>query len=416
MERVPIAIVGCGGMGGRHLLGLKELDDLGWRNVDLAAVCDLRRDNAEYLADAAERMLGKRPLIFHDMAAMVANVPVQAVDITTDSGSHYGVVRAAQALGLHIMCEKPLALTVRGCNRIIAAQKETGKILSVAENFRRDPICRLMKALLDARAIGDPYMLIDISASGNNRIIITPWRHDKQMGGILVDAGVHTTDLMQYYLGPVREVYAKTRQWEPIRYKSATKISVSDFYAHWEREFPDSIKPTAEDTLVSVFTYESGVMGQWTAFQAAHGEPFGRTVVYGSKGSLRSAGARNGRPLTLHLDGVGEVKEEALLELVPDLHLDELAARLFGGDRLTSYPFSFPEADRKLLALEYYELGECVKTGKQPEVDGLVARRALAMCHAAFESSLLNRPVTLAEIEAEETAVYEQDINEYHKV
>ena len=55
MERIPIAIVGCGGMVGRHLLGLRELYDAGLGNVHLVAVCDLRRDNAEYLATKAKK-------------------------------------------------------------------------------------------------------------------------------------------------------------------------------------------------------------------------------------------------------------------------------------------------------------------------------------------------------------------------
>ena len=74
MEKVQLAIVGCGGMGGRHLLGLKELYDSGLSNVELVAVCDLRRDNAEYLADNAERLLGQRPRVFENMTAMVAQV------------------------------------------------------------------------------------------------------------------------------------------------------------------------------------------------------------------------------------------------------------------------------------------------------------------------------------------------------
>jgi predicted dehydrogenase len=96
---------------------------------------------------------------------------------------------------------------------------------------------------------------------------------------------------------------------------------------------------------------------------------------------------------------------------VPDFHLDATTARLFGGDRLGSYAFSFPEADRKLLAVEYQEFGECMRTGIQPEVDAYVGRKALALVNAALESSALNRPVTLDEIESEQTAVYEADIN-----
>jgi hypothetical protein len=74
---------------------------------------------------------------------------------------------------------------------------------------------------------------------------------------------------------------------------------------------------------------------------------------------------------------------------------------------------TFPEADRKLLALEYQELGECILHGKTPEVDGLAGRRAVALCYAALESGLLDRPVALDEIEAERTGTYEAEINAY---
>ncbi|MHB1319806.1 MAG: Gfo/Idh/MocA family protein, partial [Anaerolineae bacterium] len=221
MERVPFAIVGCGGMGGRHLNGVKELYDSGLSNVELVAVCDLRRDNAEHLAANAERLLGQRPAVFTDMEAMTRALPeLQAVDVTTDTGSHYAVVHAALDLGLHIQCEKPLASTIRGCNLLIEQHGRTGRVLSVAEQFRRDPICRLTRALLQAGVIGDSRMLIEVSAGGGNRIIIFPWRHIKEIGGIFVDAGVHNADLMQYYLGPVREVYARAAIMEPVRYRA----------------------------------------------------------------------------------------------------------------------------------------------------------------------------------------------------
>ena len=416
MTRVPIAIVGCGGMGGRHLLGLKELYDTEFCNVELVAACDLRQDNAERLADDAERLLGTRPLVFGDMEKMVRALPeLQGVDITTDSGSHHRVACAALDLGLHVLCEKPLALTIRGCNLIIAAQKRNGKILSVAEQFRRDPICRLVRALINAGAIGNPYMLFEIGAGGSNEILILPWRHYKNVGGIVVDAGVHTSDLMQYYMGDATEVYAKARQWEPIRYKGP-RLGVAHFYEPWYGEVPDSIVATAEDTLVSIINFKSGAMGQWTTFNAAHGQGFGQNGIYGGRGSLHAAGARNGRPVTLHLDSGGEVSGDAALDLVPDFHLDAMTARLYGGDRLGSYKLTFPETDRKLLAVEYQEFGECMLTGKAPEVDAYVGRKALALVNAALESSVLNRPVTLEEIEAERTNVYESEINAYWKI
>ena len=411
MDRIPIAIVGCGGMGGRHLLGLKELYDTEICNVELVAACDLRRDNAEHLAGEAEKLLGRRPRVFERMEAMVQALPdLQGVDITTDSGSHHAVAAAALDLGLHVLCEKPLAVTIRGCNRVIEAQRRASKVLSVAEQYRRDPMCRLTRALLDAGVIGKLYTLFEIGAGSGDQIIILPWRHDKYAGGIVVDAGVHTCDLMQYYMGNARQVCARTQQYEPIRYKGS-RLGVAHFYEHWYAEVPDSIVATAEDSLISIIDFDNGATGQWTTFMAAHGQGFGYSAIYGSRGSLHSPGARNGRPITVHLDQEGELSGDAVLAMVPDFHLDATTARLFGQDRLGSYTFSFPEADRKLLAVEYQEFGECIRTGIQPEVDAYVGRKALALVNAALESSALNRPVTLDEIESERTAVYEADIN-----
>lgn len=418
MEKIQWAIVGCGGMGGRHLRGVQEFYGSRLCNMELTACCDLRRDNAEYLADEAAKRLGKRPRVFTDMETMVRELPeLRAVDITTSSGSHHAVVLQALSLGLNVMVEKPLAVTVRGCNLVIEAHKRCpNQVLSVAEQFRRDPICRLMKALLDAQVIGKPYVFFSISASSGDKIIIFPWRHDKNIGGILTDAGVHTVDLMQYWMGPIRSIYADTRLFEPVRFKSDNVTAVSPFYEHWSPEVPAQIQATAEDTLISVFTFESGAMGQWTSFNAAHGEGFGQTIAYGGKGSLRTAGARNGKPLTLHLDDGGEVQGDAILDLVPDFHLDDITADLFGADRMASYPNSFAEADRKLVAVEYYEMGQCILTGIQPEVTPEVGRSALAVCHAALESGVLHRPVTIAEIIAEQTAEYEKDVNAYWKI
>ena len=410
--QIPIAIVGCGGMGGRHLLGLQELASTGMSTVDLTAVCDLRRDNAEYLADEAEQLLGSRPHVFTNLAQMVTDVPdIQAVVITTDARAHHIVAGQAFDLGLHVLCEKPLALTVRGCNHILEAQKRSGKILSVAENYRRDPMSRLTKALLEVGGIGQPQLFIDISAGSANRIIITPWRHMKLMGGMLLDGGVHNADMTLYYMGDVNQIYAKTALWEKTRVHPKGSGGVSGFYERWASEMPESIQATAEDTLTSVIDFSNGAMGQWTQSYAAHGRGFGQKVIYGSQGSLRPGGTRNGVSPVLTRDDLGEVNGVTLLDIVPDFHLDAITTQLFGKDRLAAYDIPFPAADRKLLAIELHEFGECILNGTSPEVDGYVGRRAEAFCYAAFESSLLNRPVTLDEIEAEQVASYEAEIN-----
>jgi predicted dehydrogenase len=416
MVQISIAIVGCGGMGGRHLRALGALYESDMANVELAAVCDTREDNAMHLAASAEKILGQRPEVFISMEDMREKRPdIVAVGITTDSGSHHVVAEMAFNLGYHVLCEKPLSLTMRGCNRVIDAWKKSGKVLSVGEQERRDPMCRLNKALIDAGVIGTPYSFLLGSAGGGDNIIIWPWRHYKNIGGIFVDAGVHAVDQMMYYLGEIEEVFAVAKLWETTRYKGE-RLGVAHFYEHWYDEVPDQIEATAEDMVISTLKFKNGAVGQWTAFYAGHGESMEYRMIYGSKGSMQPARQRRGDPLSLTMDGVGLVEGDAVLELVPDFYLDELPARLFGGDRLGSYGAPFEDADRFLVALEYYELGQCIINGTAPEVDAYIGRKDLAVCSAALESSVLGRPVSVAEIEAERTGEYEASINEYWKI
>jgi predicted dehydrogenase len=416
MVQIPIAIVGAGGMGGRHLRAMGALYESGMANVELAAACDTREDNAIHLADTAEELLGTRPEVFTSMEEMRNKRPdIEAVDITTDSGSHHLVAEMAFDLGYNVLCEKPLSLTIRGCNRVIDAWKKSGKVLSVGEQERRDPMCRLNKAVLEAGAIGKPYSFLLGSASGGNTIIIWPWRHYKNIGGIFVDAGVHAVDQMMYYMGNVEEVYAVSKIWEPKRFKG-DRIGVANFYEHWYDEVPDEIDADAEDMVISTLKFESGAVGQWTSFFAAHGEPLQYGMIYGSNGSMAPAKQRRGNPLSVTIDGVGLVEGDDVLDLVPDFHLEELPARLFGSDRLGSYDTPFEDADRFLVALEYYELGQCITDGIKPEVDAYVGRKDLAVCNAALESSVLGRAVTIEEIETESTAQYEAPINNHWNI
>src|SRR6476661_10311258 len=88
-ERVRLALVGCGGMGRRHLAGLAELARSEHNNIDLVAVCDLNQQNADDMADEAEALMGINVPVFTDAAQMVREVEgLQAADCTTDTGSH----------------------------------------------------------------------------------------------------------------------------------------------------------------------------------------------------------------------------------------------------------------------------------------------------------------------------------------
>ncbi|MBV9171149.1 MAG: Gfo/Idh/MocA family oxidoreductase [Chloroflexi bacterium] len=400
-------------MGRRHLAGLAELSRSPHMNLTLEAVCDPNLRNAEDLADEAHELLGDRPAVFGNAEQMVREVDgLEAADCPTDTGSHHRAATQLLELGLNVQCEKPLALTIRGCNTIADAARRSGKILSVAENFRRDPMNRLVRALLDDGAIGERQFMSDVEIGGRDGILITPWRHMKLTGTISLDAGVHNADILQYYFGPAQSAFGQVRLYEKTRVRRNTE-GPGGFYAKWAANMPESIEATGEDAIYGQITFQNGTLGQWVNHHAGHGEVVRQRRVFGTKGSITAPGDRNGKPVKLHLDDGTEIADEKILNYAPGYRLDAVAASLFGGERIWRYGFDFPTTDRKLLALEYFELARCVRTGAQPEVTAEVARRDVALVYALFESDRVGRPVTIDEVESSSVDAYQREIDEH---
>jgi predicted dehydrogenase len=309
-----------------------------------------------------------------------------------------------------VLCEKPLALTVRGCDLIVDAAQRAGRIVSVAENYRRDPINRLARALIQDGAIGDPRLMVETNIGGKSNIAITPWRHMKNTGTITVDAGIHYADILRYYLGEVRTIFGVSRMHEKVRYNTKS-AGPGGFYARWSADFPDQIEPTGDDALYAQLLFENQATGQWIDDHAGHGRPIRVREVFGSRGSLDSPGDRNGRPLTMHLDEGGTIADASILDHAPNYRLDPMAAELFGGERVWTYDFEFNATDERILALEYFELGDCIASGRQPEMTGAEGRADVALVYAPFESGRLGRPVQLAEVLDGSATPYQHEID-----
>src|ERR671938_562851 len=232
MERLRFGLIGCGGMGRRHLAGYAELLRSDSCNVELVAVCDLDEQNAEDLADEARALVGSRPRVFQSITTMT-----EAID---------GLI-AVECLerGLHIQIEKPLGLTMRACNLIVRAARRTARVLSVAENYRRDPMNRLVRSLIDDGAIGEPQMMIEAAVRGGDRMVITPWRHQKLLGGLILDIGVHSADLMRYFMGEAESAAGSVRLLEPIRYRGDA-AGPGGYYQRWASRYPQTVRADAE--------------------------------------------------------------------------------------------------------------------------------------------------------------------------
>ena len=335
MDKIRLAIVGCGGMGHRHMYGLAELHRVGWTRFDLVGACDPVLDNAESLATQAEERFGQKPAVVGSLEEL-AGVGVDAVDVTTTPPYHHTVAVETLERGWHTMVEKPMGLTVRACNLIRRAAEASDAILSVAENYRRDPINRLAKALLEAEAIGTPRFLIHQAIGGTNRMTISVWRHQKDQSGVLLDVGVHYADMIEYLLGDVDTVYAQTRLHEPIRHNAAAVTGESGsnpagVYTKWQRKMPAEFEATAEDAAYATITFKNGVVGQYIEDHGAWGQGGWLRKIHGSRGSMTLPGDRSGGVITLNVNGQETINDQRLLDLVPDFRLDAVTTDLFGG-------------------------------------------------------------------------------------
>ena len=382
---LAFALIGCGVMGRRHIGGMRRLREVGRLGFDLSAVCDVLPGNAEQAAALAEDALGRRPAVFATVDALLRAVKLDGVIITTTPETHTAVAQAAFAAGADVLAEKPVTLSVAEGRVLVSAARAAGRTLAVAENYRRDPINRLGQALVASGAIGRPFLATQASSSSGEFVIITPWRHRRDRGGIVIDMGVHYTDILEYYLGPIDTVAGMSAIVDQERRDGQGGVHAAD----------------AEDLSVGVLRFRSGALGHWLLSLAGRGEAAFTRTFYGTGGSLGVPPDRSGQPLRLWQRQGGAdaaVPDDEVLRLVPDFALEETTAALFGGDRLARYDLPWVEIDANLLAIEQADFAEAVAQGRAPEVTGEQGLRSLALVTALLESERLGRMVTVDEL------------------
>jgi predicted dehydrogenase len=391
MDRLSTALVGCGGMGRRHLRAYAALRGAGLDRFEIAAVCDVRRESAEEAAALAEELLGRRPDVYVGTEELVGSGKVHALDVVTDPAAHHLVVPPALRAGLHVICEKPLGVTVRACRQIVAAAEESGSILATAENYRRDGPNRLARAVVDAGLLGELHCMVQLSIGGGDGVIITPWRHRAEAGPIALDMGVHYTDIFQYYLGHLESAYGATFVAEPLRrLDPATAHLVADQVS------PGYIRATGDDSVVASFRAESGVLVQLTYVPSGPGRHFSQRSLHGRDGSMTVPPDRTGGAVVVQL-GERTLTGAGLRAELGGFQLSGAAARFFGPEG-TEYDRPFPEVDAATIGIELDDFATAVTEKIRPEVDGEDGLLAVAAIWAVSESQLADRPVPIADV------------------
>jgi predicted dehydrogenase len=193
---MKVGIVGAGFMGSTHAAAWAETE------AQVAGFVAETTDEAHLLAD----QYGAK--VYPHLTSLLAQVDV--IDLCTPTHLHYGMVLQAAAAGKHVICEKPLALSVEQAREMLQACQRAGVRLLVAHVVRFFPEYALAKAAVDGGKIGKPGVIRLSRGSYRPKKPVGNWFLDEaKSGGILMDLMIHDFDYARWVAGEVESVFAK---------------------------------------------------------------------------------------------------------------------------------------------------------------------------------------------------------------
>jgi predicted dehydrogenase len=166
----------------------------------LAAVADVRADAAAALAQ------GVGCDSFSSFEAMCDTVTLDALVVCTPPATHPAICMNGVKRGLHVLCEKPLAIDSTSARGMLAAAGRAGVMLTMASKFRYVEDIARAKALLAAGALGQVLMFKNVFTAWVD--MKSRWNANPAMsgGGVLIDNGTHSVDLLRSFFGPLAEL------------------------------------------------------------------------------------------------------------------------------------------------------------------------------------------------------------------
>ncbi len=188
---IKIGLIGCGFMGAMHANSYNIID-----GVQVTAVADIRREKAEELA----KISGAE--IYADGMSLIENADVDAIDICLPTFLHTEHAIAAMHKVKNVFIEKPVAFTPEECDRLIAAQKETGAGVQVGQVVRFWDEYVYLKDAIDTKKYGNVINAVFRRLSPRPTWTWENWDLEpSRSGGAALDLHVHDTDYMLYAFG-----------------------------------------------------------------------------------------------------------------------------------------------------------------------------------------------------------------------
>jgi predicted dehydrogenase len=328
-----VGILGAGGISDTHARAASGIP-----RVDIVAVHGDNREKARRLAAA------HRAPDYPTLEAFLAHRPMDLVAIGSPSGCHSDQAIACARAGLHVLVEKPMAVTAETAGQVIEACEAAGVRLGVFFQDGLQPDLVRLKTFLDEGGLGRILLV-----NGHVKWYRPPeyygtsrWRGTWALdgGGAVMNQGIHTLDLMLHLLGDVASVSARAR---------AVRHAIE-----------------VEDTAVATLEFRSGALGTFEATTAAYPGYKRRLEISGERGTI-----------------VVEHDRVIAADLASGSPPFAPSAAAAVGESASSHVFSDASPHRRI----FEDFAEALRTGSRPICDGREGKRSIDLVLALYASA-----------------------------
>ena len=340
---VRFGLIGYGLFGSHHANAIASCAD-----AELAAIA-VRSDQSQQLARQAHTTAD----VLVDYRQLIDRDDIEVVSVVAPNKLHYEIAKAVLESGKHLLLEKPMALQVDHCDKLVALADSNNLVLAVGHELRLSSLWGGAKELIDSGVIGDPlHVLIELSRFPY-RQGSQGWRYDiDRVGSWILEEPIHFFDLARWYLtsrGEPTSVYARANSRHPENPKLFDNFSAIVNF--------DGAYAVVSQTLAAFGHHQTG-------------------KITGTKGTIwawwSAADARSDKPTFGLQYGLG--------------------------DDVTETQFDKPTGELLELADEVAAMARCVREGTQPPCTGMDGRWSTLLCLAAERAVDRDGPVSVEEL------------------
>ncbi len=350
-RRIRVGVIGCGTIAVvRHLPEYAARDD-----VEIAALYNRTRSKAE---DAARQYGGTVCGSIEELISM----DLDAVSICTANSEHAHIAVMALRAGMHVLCEKPMDVTLEKCIAMTEEADRAGRLLMIAHNQRFSAAHVKAREMIDAGEIGRVISFdTRFGHSGpeiwSNTADTWFFRRDAAGMGVLADLGIHKTDLIHYLTGE----------------------SIAEVYAHTDtidKRYPDGNLIEVDDNAWCIYRLGSGATGTMHVSWTNYGKEYNSIVINGTEGSIR---CYDDREYSLIL----EKRDGRTNYLSTENMRNDVDPTVGTGESWHSGVID--------------EFVDCIQTGRRCRCSGREALKAMRVIFAALESSRSGKSIVIQE-------------------